>query len=54
MDAELYTLTSQYHDVMIAGGAAVALLWNQQRITNDVDIGYLIDQVWEQHQRNLD
>jgi len=23
---------------MIAGGAAVALLWNQQRITNDVDI----------------
>ena len=38
LDAELHTLTDRRHDVMIAGGAAVALLWNQQRITNDVDV----------------
>ena len=38
VDAELHTLTDRHCDIMIAGGAAVALLWNQQRITNDVDI----------------
>ena len=38
VDAELYALTDRHHDVMIAGGAAVALLWDEQRITNDVDV----------------
>ena len=38
VDAELHTLTDRHHDVMIAGGAAVALLWDQQRITNDIDV----------------
>ena len=38
VDAQLYQLTDTNHDVMIAGGAAVALLWDDQRITNDVDV----------------
>ena len=38
VDGELCALTDRRHDVMIAGGAAVALLWDEQRITNDVDI----------------
>lgn len=38
VDAQLYQLTDRNHDVMIAGGAAVALLWDDQRITNDVDV----------------
>ncbi len=38
VDAQLYELTDRNHDVMIAGGAAVALLWDDQRITNDVDV----------------
>ncbi|MDE0122092.1 MAG: DUF6036 family nucleotidyltransferase [bacterium] len=38
IDAQLYQLTDRNHDVMIAGGAAVALLWDNQRITNDVDV----------------
>ena len=38
VDAELYALTDRHHDVMIAGGAAIALLWDKRRITNDVDV----------------
>ena len=38
VDAELFACTDRSHDVMIAGGAAVALLWDAQRITNDVDV----------------
>ena len=38
VDAELCTLTDRHHDVMIAGGAAIALLWDKRRITNDVDV----------------
>lgn len=38
VDAELCALTDRHHDVMIAGGAAVALLWDEHRITNDVDV----------------
>ncbi len=38
IDAQLYEVTDRNHDVMIAGGAAVALLWDDQRITNDVDV----------------
>ncbi|MCY3562563.1 MAG: hypothetical protein F4W94_02975 [Acidimicrobiia bacterium] len=38
VDAQLCELTDRNHDVMIAGGAAVALLWDNRRITNDVDV----------------
>ena len=38
VDAELCALTDRHHDVMIAGGEPVALLWDEHRITNDVDV----------------
>lgn len=38
VDAELYALTDRHHDLLIAGGAAIALLWDDRRITNDVDV----------------
>lgn len=38
VDEELATLTSRYHDLMIGGGAAIALLWDERRITNDIDV----------------
>ena len=38
VDARLYVMTSSCHSVLIVGGAAVALLWNDQRMTNDVDV----------------
>jgi len=38
VDAELYALTDRHHDLLIAGGAAIALLWDDRRVTNDVDI----------------
>ena len=38
VDQELATLTSRHHDLLIAGGAAIALLWDERRITNDIDV----------------
>ena len=38
VDKELATLTSRHHDLLIAGGAAIALLWDERRITNDIDV----------------
>ena len=38
VDVELSALNAKHHDVLIAGGAAVALVWNDKRVTNDVDV----------------
>ena len=38
VDEELVTITTRQHDLIIAGGAAVALLWDERRITNDIDV----------------
>lgn len=38
VDHELAAITTRQHDLMIAGGAAVALLWDHRRITNDIDV----------------
>jgi len=38
VDQQLAANTDHQHDLMMAGGAAVALLWNDRRRTNDIDI----------------
>lgn len=38
VDEELAALTTRHHDLLIAGGAALALLWDERRITNDIDV----------------
>ena len=38
VDEELARITTREHDLMIAGGAAVALLWDDRRVTNDIDV----------------
>ena len=38
VDEELATITTRRHDLLIAGVAAVALLWDERRITNDIDV----------------
>ncbi len=38
VDEELATITSRHHDMVIGGGAAIALLWNERRLTNDIDV----------------